>query len=152
DALERIKDRMIRFVEEFTENEGEWTSETVGPVQDETKDNRVFTAAFIAVLINKVMMKPISGWDETRFDDLFKVMVERDSARLMQTFDRSFTVNRKTTWLTQALRKDFATNAETLYLILHTMVQHARSVVLDLAMASVGGKVRWVSILDGRTT
>lgn len=151
DAMRQVRERLYRVVERFTEDEGEFISETVGPVQDETKDNYVFTAAFIAVLIDKVMRRPINGWEET-FDDLFKVMVARDQERLMRTFERAFAMRRTSTWLAQALRRDFALNAETIHIILHSMVQHARSTVTDLAMASVGGSVRWVSVLDGRTT
>lgn len=151
DALERMKDRMYRTIQSFTEDEGEFVSATVGAAQDET-DNRVFAAAFIAVLINRVMKKSVSGWDNATFDDLFKELVERDAERIAQTFSRTYSVGRGARWMTQALRKDFATNAETAYLVLHTMVQHARSITLDLAMTVVGGSVRWVSVLDGKTT
>ena len=151
DALKRMKDRMYRLLERFTQNEGEYVSETVGPLQDETPSNQLFAASFIAVMINRVLQRPISGWDQN-FDDLFKELVERDRVRLELTFTRAFGQQRGTPWLGKALRKDFATNAETIHIVLHGMVQHAHSVVVDLAMASVGGRVRWVSVLDGKTT
>jgi len=151
DALKRMKDRMYRLLERFTQSEGEFVSDTVGPVQDETPSNQLFAPSFIAVLINRVMQSPLKGWDQN-FDELFKELVERDMARLEQTFQRAYTISRGAAWLGRALRKDFATNAETIHIVLHGMVQHARSIVTDLAMASIGGQVRWVSVLDGKTT
>lgn len=79
-------------------------------------------------------------------------MIERDRERIEQTFSRAFAVGRGTPWLTSALRKDFALNAQTAHIILHAAVQHSRSVIVDFAAATVGAKVRWVSVLDGKTT
>lgn len=154
DALERVKDRMYRLLERFAEDEGEYVSETVGPVQDETQESQVFTAAFIAVLINRVMQTPINR-DNGKFDDIFKELIVRDRGRLEQTLSRAFGLGvgtRGVPWLTKHLRADFEDTAQSIHIVLHGMVQHTRSVVVDLAMASVGGSVRWVSVLDGKTT
>lgn len=151
DVLKQVHDRLYRVIERFTEDEGRFVSEAVGPMQDETKHNYIFTAAFIAVLFNKVLQRPISGW-EAKIDDLFKEMIERDRERIEKTFSLAYSAGRGTPWLTAALRKDFALNAQTAHIILHAAVQHARSVIVDFAAASVGAKVRWVSVLDGKTT
>lgn len=151
DVLRQARDRMYRTIERFTEDEGRFVSETVGPVQDETKHNYLFTAAFIAVLFNKVMQRPVSGWEQ-KIDDLIKDMIERDRERIEKTFSRAYGGGRGASWLTAALRKDFALNAQTAHIILHAAVQHSRSVIVDFAAATVGAKVRWVSVLDGKTT
>ena len=151
DVLKQVRDRLYRTIERFTEDEGRYVSETVGSAQDETKHNYLFTAAFIAVLFNKVMQRPVSGWD-AKIDDLFKEMIERDRERIEKTFSRAYGGGRGAAWLTAALRKDFALNAQTAHIILHAAVQHARSVIVDFAAATVGAKVRWVSVLDGKTT
>lgn len=151
DALERIRDRMFRTLERFTQDEGRFVSDAVGPAQDETQDNHVFSAAFIAVLFNKVLQRPIGDARET-FDDLFKVLIARDRERIERSIARSLGYQRGVAFLTQALRKNFGDTAESFHILLHSMVSHARSITLDLAMASVGGKVRWVSVLDSRTS
>ena len=117
----------------------------------EAKTDWNYGAAFIAVLFNKVLQRPISGWEQ-KIDDLFKDMIERDGERIKQTFSRAFAAGRGASWLTSALRKDFALNAQTAHIILHAAVQHSRSVIVDFAAATVGAKVRWVSVLDGKTT
>lgn len=150
-SLERVRERMYRLLEGFAQNEGEFVSETVGPVQEETSDNNVFTAAFIGVLINRILQRPLSGGEE-KFDDIFKELVTRDRARIERTLARAFIGQRGVQSLTQLLGKDFSDTAETIHIVFHGMVQHARSVTLDLAMAAVNGSVRWVSVLDGRTT
>jgi SPP1 gp7 family putative phage head morphogenesis protein len=151
DALRQVRDRLYRMIERFTEDEGRFVSETVGPVQDETKNNYLFSAAFIAVLFNKVLQRPISGWEQ-KIDDLFKDMIERDRERIEKTFSRAYGGGRGAAWLTAALRKDFALNTQTAHIILHAAVQHSRSVIVDFAAATVGAKVRWVSVLDSKTT
>lgn len=151
DTLRQVRDRMFRIIERFTQDEGAFVSETVGPVQDETADSSVFSAAFIAVLINRVLQRPISGWD-AKFDDLTKEMITRDRARIERTLERAFARNVTAKALTRVLRNDFADTYETFNIILGAMVSHAKSVTVDFAMASVGGSVRWVSVLDGKTT
>lgn len=151
DALERLRDRMYGIIERFVRDEAEYVSATVGPVQDELPGDEIFAAAFIATMFNRVMQKPFSGRDE-RFDDLIIEMIARDRARLEKTFAAAFGKQRGVSWLTKALRADFEDTAETINIVLYSTVQHARSVVTDFAMTMVGGSVKWVSVLDGRTT
>ena len=151
DALEAVKDRLYRIIERFTKDEGDYVNRTVGPVQDETQSNTVLAAVVIASLANRVFQRPLKGWDQSS-DDLFKEMIARDRARIEKSFAAVFGGGRGVRWLNKSLRSDFSKNGETAHIVLHAMIQHARSVTLDLAMATVGGQVRWVSVLDGKTT
>ena len=155
DVFDRIKARLMVVLERLVRDETRFASDTLGTDRDARGQSRRLGDGAAVILLGAVLSREIKiGKDASSVDDLLASLASIDEDAINDVLERHRTGRLTIAQLPDALGLAFAETRRAIIGVAQLLVQHARAVVTTdgIQIMGVGAWVKWVSILDSKTT
>jgi len=155
DVFARIKARLMLVLEGLVRDETRFASDTLGTDRDARGQRRRLGDGAATVLLGAVLSREIKlGKDVTSVDELLAALSSIDEDAINSVLEKHRIGRLTIAQLPAALGAAFAETRRAIVGVTQLLVQHARAVVTTdgIQIMGVGAWVKWVSILDSRTT